>query len=167
MKISENKTMFAKLVMAMITVVMLVVAFSFSTVSVTAMAAEVPETVTIEEVPAVELETELAAVQLGSFENMIFEADVLNDDAQFIMLADGGDGSGAKSSDQTFEDVIGFFVKWIRRIGMVIAFVGAIIFAFAIKNNDAEQKQAGLLTMIAGFVAAAICQAVDMFDMFS
>lgn len=84
--------------------------------------------------------------------------------------ADGGDGggtTGGKSSDDAFQTVVNFFVKWLRRIGMLVGLIGAIMFALALKNNDAENKQAGLLTMVAGFVVAAICQAVDMFDIFT
>ena len=47
-----------------------------------------------------------------------------------------------------------------------MAFVGAVMFALAIKNNEAEQKQSALLTMIAGFVAAAVAGASSMFNMF-
>lgn len=79
----------------------------------------------------------------------------------------GGGGDASDASDSTFKSVVNFFVKWIKRVGLLVAFVGAVMFALAIKNNDAEQKQAGLLTMVAGFVVAAICQAIDMFDIFS
>ena len=41
------------------------------------------------------------------------------------------------------------------------------MFGLAIKNNDAEQKQSGLMTMVAGFVVWAICAAIDMFDLFT
>jgi hypothetical protein len=41
------------------------------------------------------------------------------------------------------------------------------MFGLAIKNNDAEQKQSGLLTMVAGFVVAAVCGAADMFNLFA
>lgn len=75
--------------------------------------------------------------------------------------------SGSNYGDAQFQTVIEFFITWIRRIGAVIAFVGGIMFALALKNNDAEQKQNGLLTLVAGFVAAALCTAVDMFDIFS
>lgn len=75
--------------------------------------------------------------------------------------------SGQTDGDAQFESVITFFVKWIRRIGMVVALVGGIMFALAIKSNDAEQKQAGLLTLVAGFVVAALCGAVSMFDIFT
>ena len=79
--------------------------------------------------------------------------------------AEEGAASGG-SADSSFTTVINFFVKWIGRIGGVVAFVGAVMFALAIKNNDAEAKQSALLTMIAGFVAAAVAAASSMFNMF-
>ena len=89
--------------------------------------------------------------------------------------ADDGDGDGdgdggtssATSSDSAFQTVVGFFVKWMRRVGALVGFIGAIMFGLAIKNNDADQKQNGLTTLVAGFVVWAICQAVHMFDIFS
>ncbi len=80
---------------------------------------------------------------------------------------EGGAGGGGSSADSSFKTVIEFFVKWIGRIGGVVAFVGAVMFALAIKNNDAEAKQSALLTMIAGFVAAAVAAASNMFNMFA
>lgn len=74
---------------------------------------------------------------------------------------------GGTGSEAAYQSTITFFITWIRRIGMMVAFVGAIMFALAIKNNDAEQKQAGLITMIAGFIVAALCAASSMFDLFS
>ena len=173
MKISK-KTMFAKLFTAMISALVLAIAFSFSTVSVVAMAVDDTssvETVTIEEVPAEENNTYENAVQLGSVENMTFEINMLDNvgDSDFILLADGGgsSGSGSSDADSSYKSVVEFFITWIRRVGALIAFVGAVMFALAIKNNDAEQKQNGLLTMVAGFVVVAVCIAIDMFDLFS
>ena len=80
---------------------------------------------------------------------------------------EGGAGGAGGSADSSFKTVIEFFVKWIGRIGGVVAFVGAVMFALAIKNNDAEAKQSALLTMIAGFVAAAVAAASNMFNMFA
>jgi len=73
-------------------------------------------------------------------------------------------GGGAEA---TYQTVINFFITWLTRIGMLVALVGAIMFALAIKSNDAEQKQAGLLTMVAGFVVAAVCGAANMFNLFA
>lgn len=174
MKMTKKKTMFARFITSMITAVMLAVVFSFSAVSVMAMAAdETTETVTVEELSIEETEeTEFSAVQLGSLENMTFEMNMLNDsgDFDFVLLAagDGGEAaSGSTTADTSYNKVINFFITWIRRIGAMVALVGAVMFGLAIKNNDAEQKQNGLLTMVAGFVVVAITAAVDMFDLFS
>lgn len=75
--------------------------------------------------------------------------------------------SSTTSSDSAFKTVVDFFVKWMRRVGALIAFIGAIMFGLAIKNNDADQKQNGLTTLVAGFVVWAICQAAYMFDIFT
>ena len=78
-----------------------------------------------------------------------------------------GTGGTGSTADSSFKTVIEFFVKWIGRVGGVIAFVGAIMFALAIKNNESDSKQNALLTMIAGFVAAAVAAASNMFNMFA
>lgn len=70
------------------------------------------------------------------------------------------------TADDTYKDVVSFFVTWIKRAGFLVAFIGAVMFGLAIKNNDADQKQTGLLTMIAGFVVGAICIGVDLFNLF-
>ena len=74
--------------------------------------------------------------------------------------------AGGTGAEAAYQSTITFFITWIRRIGMMIAFVGAIMFALAIKNDDAERKQAGLITMVAGFVVAALCAASAMFNLF-
>ena len=73
----------------------------------------------------------------------------------------------AATADSAYENTIDFFITWIRRVGAAIAFIGAIMFALAIKNDDAERKQAGLMTLAAGFVVWAVCAAADMFDLFT
>jgi hypothetical protein len=75
--------------------------------------------------------------------------------------------AGGGGAEATYQTVIQFFITWLTRIGMLVGLVGAIMFALAIKSNDAEQKQAGLLTMVAGFVVAAVCGAADMFNLFA
>ena len=163
MKISKKKTTFTRLVTAMISTFMLVIVLSFSAVSVMAMAADrTPEAVTVAELPVVE--TEFSVTPLDSLENMSIEpVAVLNNQPNVVMLA----GSGSEAADSAYQNVINFFITWIRRIGAMVALVGAVMFGLAIKNNDADQKQNGLLTMVAGFVVFAICLAVDMFDLFS
>ncbi len=98
---------------------------------------------------------------------VLFTIAVMTSLCAVTAFAAGGGGGGAVGSEAAYQSTIEFFITWIRRIGMMVAFVGAIMFALAIKNNDAEQKQAGLITMIAGFIVAALCAASSMFDLFS
>ncbi len=74
--------------------------------------------------------------------------------------------SAAGTAETAYQNTINFFITWIRRVGWMIAFVGAVMFGLAIKNDDAEQKQRGLITMVAGFVVAALCMASSMFNLF-
>ena len=96
---------------------------------------------------------------------VLFTIAVVTSLTALTAFAAGGAGGGG-GSEAAYQATIEFFITWIRRIGMMVAFVGAIMFALAIKNNDAEQKQAGLITMIAGFIVAALCAASDMFNLF-
>lgn len=77
-----------------------------------------------------------------------------------------GNGALTGNVDDSYESVVNTFIMWIRRAGALVAFVGGIMFALAIKNNDAEQKQSGIITMIAGFVVVAICTAANIFHLF-
>lgn len=72
-------------------------------------------------------------------------------------------GGGTDAGEAEFNKVIEFFATWIGRIGLVVGFVGAIMFALAIKNEDAEAKTRGLMTLASGFVVFAITKALDMF----
>lgn len=69
----------------------------------------------------------------------------------------------AEPGDAQFMAVINFFATWIGRIGLIVGFVGAIMFALAIKNDDADAKTRGLMTLASGFVVFAVTKAVDMF----
>lgn len=74
-----------------------------------------------------------------------------------VVSADGTD------ADSAYKQIMGELIKWFKRIGSVVAFVGGIMFALAIKNNDADQKQTGLLTLVAGFAVVAICGIASTF----
>lgn len=69
----------------------------------------------------------------------------------------------AEGGEAAFNSVIGFFATWIGRIGLVVAFVGGIMFALAIKNDDAEAKTRGLMTLASGFVVFALTLSLDLF----
>lgn len=88
------------------------------------------------------------------------------DSVSIVAHAEDPKPSSGKQGDDTsnWKDIIGFFVTWVGRIGGVVAFVGAVMFGLAIKNNDAEQKQSGLLTLVAGVVVAGVATMADKFN---
>ncbi|MDE6425333.1 MAG: hypothetical protein K2K89_04235 [Ruminococcus sp.] len=176
MKISRNKTTFTRFVTAMISTIMLMVVFSFSAVSVMAMAAdEAQAVVTVAELPMADTTESLEVTPLDDItDGIILDTYIseMPEEPHFEMLANGGNNngnaaSGSTTADGAYSSVINFFITWLRRIGAIVALVGAIMFGLAIKTNDADQKQNGLLTMVAGFVVFAVCQAADMFDLFT
>lgn len=68
----------------------------------------------------------------------------------------------AATNDATsFDNVVSFIVTWVQRIGYVIGFIGAVQFGFALKQDDADGKQRGLMTLASGFVVVAICIAYN------
>lgn len=81
----------------------------------------------------------------------------------FAAPADGGGGGSTVDGEAAFNEVIGFFADWIGKIGLVVAFVGGIMFALAIKNDDAEAKTRGLMTLASGFVVFALTLSLNLF----
>ncbi len=67
----------------------------------------------------------------------------------------------ADVGNEPFNEVVNFFATWIGRIGLVVGFIGAVQFGLAIKNDDADAKTRGLMTMAAGFVVFGVTAAVD------
>lgn len=99
-------------------------------------------------------------------------AATVDSDVVQIMAAQqqgGGDaaaGGGADAGDDVWNSVINTFVKWIKRLGFLVAFIGAVMFALGIKDSDADSKQRGVMTMVAGFLVAGLCIGVNMFHLF-
>lgn len=170
-----KKTVISRIFYALLTAVMTtMIAISMS---ITVSAAEI-ETAPMNDVSTAEkIDTD------NSDENDSIQSSVqlssADDNGGIVLLGGAGAGgavagaggaagnSGSAGADNSYQNVVTFFVTWIRRIGALVALVGAVMFGLAIKNNDAEQKQSGLLTMVAGFVVVAITAAVDMFDLFA
>ncbi len=73
------------------------------------------------------------------------------------------DGDANSEAEGMFDEVVKFFADWIGRVGLVVAFVGATMFGFAIKSDDPEGKQRGLTTMVAGFVVFAVTKSLGLF----
>lgn len=75
-----------------------------------------------------------------------------------------GDG-GDVDPDAAFNNLIGFFATWIGRIGLMVAFIGGVMFGLAIKNDDADAKTRGLMTMVAGLIVFAVTKSLDLFGL--
>lgn len=64
-------------------------------------------------------------------------------------------GAGA-TAETEFRTIMLFIAKWVRRVGAVGTMVGAVMFGFAIKDNNAANKMSGLKTFAAGAMVIAI-----------
>lgn len=81
--------------------------------------------------------------------------------------ASGASASGSNDADTAYTNVMTFIFTWIRRLGAAVAVFGGIMLALSLKKDDADQKESGIKTMIAGFVVWAICGAIGLFDLFT
>lgn len=72
-------------------------------------------------------------------------------------------GGSDVDPDAAFNTVVKFFADWIGRIGLVVAFVGGVMFGFAFKNDDADGKTRGLQTLAAGFIVFALTKSLNLF----
>jgi hypothetical protein len=52
-------------------------------------------------------------------------------------------------------------VGWIRIIGGAVALFGGVRLALGLKNKEAEEKESGMNTMVAGFAAIAVTTIID------
>lgn len=69
------------------------------------------------------------------------------------------------SNTGSIDSFITFVCDWLLKIGGVVAMVGAVMFALGWQRDDTEGKSRGLMTMMAGFMVAAISQAPSIFGL--
>lgn len=159
--VKKKKSVLTKIVVLLMTVLTMALAMNFT---ITASATEVPAVELIanaEKIPSIITDTDFITMEVP-----VVNATVMTPMTPNIYKLEG-EVAAPQSADSTFQTVINFFITWLRRVGAVVALVGGIMFALAIKDNNADQKQTGLMTMIAGFAVVAICVGADMFDLFS
>jgi hypothetical protein len=70
---------------------------------------------------------------------------------------------GAAGADAEFNAILTFIGRWVGRVGALTLFIGATMFGFAIKEHNATAKVAGLKTMAAGGVTAAVAVLLPQF----
>jgi len=69
----------------------------------------------------------------------------------------------AAAADNEFKSILKFIGRWTRRVGAVGMLIGATMFGFAIRNNDAGQKVTGMKTLAAGAMVAAVSGLLQTF----
>lgn len=94
---------------------------------------------------------------------MLTAASAFADDTSGGGGSGGGGGIDTNAGKDEFNALISFFALWIGRIGLVVAFVGGIMFALSIKNEDSEQKTRGIMTFASGFVVFALSKSLNLF----
>ncbi len=146
----KNKTSFARMMRLLAAVLSLGLVLAFSAVPASAAEVSADEIVTVETADT---------AQLSAWNPSIT--------AHAAGAEDEGGGAASSNAESSYTTVLTFFITWLRRIGAAVALIGAIMFGLAIKDNDSNQKQTGLMTMVAGFVVVAICLASSMFDLFT
>ena len=70
---------------------------------------------------------------------------------------------GAAGADAEFNSIMTFIAGWVGRVGALALLIGSIMFGFSIKENNAAAKVAGLKTIAAGGVTAAVVGILPLF----
>lgn len=79
----------------------------------------------------------------------------------FMSVTCFAEGEGVVNDATTFDTIVSFIVTWVQRIAGVVAFIGAVQFGLAFKNDDADAKTRGLMTLGSGCIVIAICIAYN------
>lgn len=64
--------------------------------------------------------------------------------------------SSGMTADAEFTQIMQFIARWLRRVGAVGTLIGAVMFGFSIKDNNATTKISALKTFAAGAMTMAI-----------
>ena len=146
MKNAKKKSVISRMFSLMAVVLSLGMVMAFTAVS--ASAAEAPA----EEITAVEVQDGSNVIAEIFAWNPSIVAHAANQPAQ-------QSATTASGADASFDNMIDFITTWFTRIGLAVGLVGGIMFGLAIKDDNADGKQRGLMTLVAGLVVAAICAA--------
>lgn len=65
----------------------------------------------------------------------------------------------------SFDSVVDVVARWLGRIGLVVAFFGAVQLALGFKQDDADGKIRGMKTLASGFLVFGITQSLSLFGL--
>lgn len=63
------------------------------------------------------------------------------------------------------DGVIDVIATWLGRIGLIVAFFGAVQLALGFKNDDADGKVRGMKTLASGFLVYGITMSLPLFGL--
>lgn len=66
-------------------------------------------------------------------------------------------------TETIFQNIMSFIGKWTRRVGALATMLGAIMFGFAIKDENAGNKINGLKTFAAGAICVSVSAILPLF----
>ena len=67
------------------------------------------------------------------------------------------------NADTVFNNIMVFISTWTRRVGALGAMIGAVMFAFSIKDHNPGSKVNGLRTFAAGGICMAVSATLPIF----
>ncbi len=67
------------------------------------------------------------------------------------------------AANAEFKAILTFIGRWTRRVGALALFIGAVMFGFSIKDNNASSKVTSLKTISAGGCAVAVSAILPTF----
>ena len=65
--------------------------------------------------------------------------------------------------EQLWQNIADMLSFWLIRIGGVVAFVGALMFALGWQSDDPERRSKGMTVAVAGIMFMGIAGAIEMF----
>lgn len=80
-----------------------------------------------------------------------------------VLFISGTSMAFATTADTLWTDLTNLIGTWVTRLGGVVLFVGAVMFALGWKNDDAEGKSRGVSTLIAGALVMAVSATIGTF----
>lgn len=140
MKNEKRKSVISRMFSLMAVVLSLGMILTFTAVSASAAEAQAAEIITME----VQADTGMKFTPVANVT---------------VMANQQQQTTTASNADTSFDSMIDFITTWFTRIGLAVGLVGGIMFGLAIKDDNADGKQRGLMTLVAGLVVAAICAA--------
>ncbi|OMD35660.1 hypothetical protein BSK52_26535 [Paenibacillus odorifer] len=82
-----------------------------------------------------------------------------------VLLLTANQAFAADAGMDSFDSVVDVIARWLGRIGLVVAFFGAVQLALGFKQDDADGKIRGMKTLASGFLVFGITQSLSLFGL--